>query len=51
MDRTDVAAQQARLAEYRKQQDHTKQTEKTTSDAKESDPQGQVGKDLSLIHI
>ena len=45
MDRTDVAAQQARLAEYRKQQDQDKQKVEPTSAAKKSDPQGQVGKD------
>lgn len=45
MDRTDVAAQQARLAKYRKQQDHTKQPDRPTSAAKEIDPQGQPFKE------
>lgn len=45
MDRTDVAAQQARLAEYRKVQDHTKQPDRPTSAAKQIDPEGQIGKD------
>jgi hypothetical protein len=49
MDRTDVAAQQARLAEYRKQQDQTQQPERPTSAAKEIDPQGQVGKDQAPL--
>jgi hypothetical protein len=42
MDRTDVAAQQARLAEYRKQQQNTKQPDRPTSFAKHSDPEGQL---------
>ena len=49
MDRTDVAAQQARLAEYRKQQDHTKQPEHSTSSAKQYDPDGQAFKDQAPL--
>lgn len=49
MDRSEIAAQQARLAEHRQQQNHTKQPERPTSAAKEIDPQGQVGKDQAPL--
>lgn len=49
MDRTDVAAQQARLAEYRKQQDQDKQPVQPTSTAKQIDPQGQIAKDQAPL--
>lgn len=45
MDRNEAAAQQARLSELRKQQDRQSQSTRSTSAAKEIDPQGQVGKD------
>lgn len=49
MDRTDVAAQVAKLAEYRKQQGHTKQTERATSASKEVDPPGQPFKEQAPL--
>jgi len=49
MDRTDVAAQQARLAEYRKQQEHTKQPSASTSAAKETDAGGQAFKEVKPL--
>jgi len=49
MDRTDVDAQVSKLAEYRKQQDHTKQIEQATSASKEVDPPGQPFKEHGAL--
>ena len=42
MDPKDVAAQQAKLAQHRAQQNHTKSDHQPTSAAKNIDPEGQI---------
>ncbi|MEL7087320.1 MAG: hypothetical protein AAGL98_02580, partial [Planctomycetota bacterium] len=49
MDRAQIAAQQARLAEHRQVQNHTKQPERSTSAAKTINQEGQMAKDQQPV--